>query len=146
MHYHKSWCCYKIYWRGGEILDPELAYTRALALQLVNSDFDFKQILSYKLAPFPPSLFEKENVLRTVKLSSNLIKTLKVESNEKLSASNLTATFLNGFNVFWHGSWSKKELSLNVWKILFHTPMRNHWFLGCKSHLQIATTLIVPKD
>lgn len=92
----------------------------------MNSDFDFKQILSYKLAPFPPSLFEKENVLRTVKLSSNLIKTLKVESNEKLSASNLTATFLNGFNVSWLGSWPKKELSLNVWKILFHTPMRNH--------------------
>ena len=74
---------------GKKILDLELIYARALALRLVNPDFDFDQILlSYELAPFPPSLFDKENVLHTGKLKLNLMKTLKGESNARLSVSN----------------------------------------------------------
>lgn len=61
---------------------------------------DFEQILPDELALFPPSSFDKENVLRTAKLKSNLMKTLKVGSNARLSPSNPTATFVDGCPVF----------------------------------------------
>ena len=47
---------------AGKILDPKLVYARALALRLVNTNFDFEQLLCYELSPFPPYLFDRENV------------------------------------------------------------------------------------
>lgn len=63
-------------------------------MKLVNQDFDFEQMASYKLTPFLSSLFDKENVLRTARLESNLMKALKVESNARFSASNTTVKLL----------------------------------------------------
>ena len=72
--------------------------------------FDFEQIFSYELAPFPPSLFDKKTVLRRTKPKLKLMETLKVESNARLSASNPTAAFADGCTVVWHESWPKKRL------------------------------------
>ena len=77
-------------------------------MKLVNQDFDFEQMASYKLTPFLSPLFDKENVLRTARLESNLMKALKVESNARFSASNTTARFVDGYAVFWHISWTEK--------------------------------------
>lgn len=63
---------------------------------------------------FPWSLFDKENVLRTARLESNLMKALKVESNARFSASNTTARFVDGYAVFWHISWTEKVTAIKV--------------------------------
>ena len=70
---------------GEKILDSKLVCAKALALSSVNPDLNFEQIFFYEVSPFPPSFFDKENVLRTAKLKSNLMKTLKAESNASLS-------------------------------------------------------------
>ena len=44
------------------------------------------------------------------------MKTLKVESNVRLSASNPTAIFGDGYAVFWHVSWPKKEPWKHLWE------------------------------
>ena len=67
----------------GKYFRPELFYARVYALRLVNQKFYFQHIISYELSPFHSSLFEKKNVLRRIKLMSNMMKTLKIESNAR---------------------------------------------------------------
>lgn len=92
-------------------LYSEFVYVRALTLRLVNQNFDFEQIIFYKLASFHPSLFDGENGLRTAKLESNLMKTLKVEPNARFSVRNTAARFFDAYAVFWHVSWIENFVS-----------------------------------
>ena len=73
-----------IKWTGGRILIPEFFYARALSLMLTNPDLDFKKFLSQELAYFPPSLFEKKDVLRRAKQKSKVVTVSKIEANSRL--------------------------------------------------------------
>ena len=89
---------------GGGYFESRACLCQGSCIEVGELSFDFKQILFYELAPLPPSLFNKENVLRAVKHKSNLMKTLKVEFNARLLASNTTATFVDDSAVFGHAS------------------------------------------
>ena len=90
------------------IVDPEIIYARALALKCVNPDFDFEEILGYKLAPHPTSMFDEDGLLRTCKQKSKLMTTLKVEIPARLAANDADAIFLDGYAIIWVVTWPDK--------------------------------------
>ena len=75
---------------GGRILNPEVVFARALALMLINTDFDFKKVLSHKLASFPFSLFDNNNVLRTAKQKSKPVTLCLQYKNDRDNLANIS--------------------------------------------------------
>lgn len=75
----------------------------------VNPNFDFEKPLSHELAPFPTSLFDKVDILRTTKQKSKLTNALKTEANLRLSTTNFSKDFVDGCVVFWKARWSQRE-------------------------------------
>ena len=70
------------YWQetqGGKYLGSRMCLFEGSCIEVGETSFDFEKILFYELARLPPSLFDKENVLRAVKHKLNLMKSLKVE-------------------------------------------------------------------
>ena len=70
------------YWQetqGGKYLGSRICLFEGSCIEVGETSFDFEKILFYELARLPPSLFDKENVLRAVKHKLNLMKSLKVE-------------------------------------------------------------------
>ena len=70
------------YWQetqGGKYLGSRICLFEGSCIEAGETSFDFEKILFYELARLPPSLFDKENVLRAVKHKLNLMKSLKVE-------------------------------------------------------------------
>ena len=70
------------YWQetqGGKYLGSRMCLFEGSCIEVGETSFDFEKILFYELARLPPSLFDKENVLRAVQHKLNLMKSLKVE-------------------------------------------------------------------
>ena len=88
-----------------KVMDPAVIYARALAIRLVDPEFDFEKILEHELAPHPTSMFNEEGVLRTCKQKSKLMSTLKVEIPARLAQNGVKAIFLDGCAILWTISW-----------------------------------------
>ena len=89
------------------ILDPEVIYTRALALRNINPDLDFEKLLVYELVPYPTSMFNRKGAMRPCNQKLKLMTGLKIEVSTR-TVGKQDAFFLDSCTIFWIVSWTSK--------------------------------------
>ena len=93
------------------IIDPEVVYGRAMAIQSASRPFNPKMLLSYELAPFPTAMFTSKGMRTTDK--SVLKNKLKVEVNDEVQ---YDAIFIDGCSMLWTIPWpTGKRVSDFLW-------------------------------
>ena len=53
-----------------KVVDPEVIYTRALAIRVIDPEFQFEGMLEYEMAPHPTSMFDQDGLPRPCKQKS----------------------------------------------------------------------------
>ena len=86
-----------------KILDTEMIYARAMALQCSQRNYDTKNLMAYELAPRPASMFDDSGAMTVAKTKSVLKNNLKVEVPRRHAE--IDASFLDGCAVLWVVPW-----------------------------------------
>ena len=104
--------------------DRESLYARAMALHGRSNDLDFKSLMNYELASYPPSMFSSYGQMRECTTMANLKNAIEVDAH--IQTRNLVpeARFLDGCAVLWVVSWS---VSVKVQDYVDN--FRNIWML-----------------
>ena len=118
--------------KAGEkmVLDPEVIYARALALQTINPEFDLEKLLVYELAPYPMSIFNEEGLMRTCK-KSKLMAGLKVEVPARM-VGKPDAIFLDGCAILWVVGWPTQG-NIGSFVKSFRNYLRSQAACSCSS-------------
>ena len=91
--------------KESKIINTELIYVRAMALQNSDREIEPQKLLSYELSSVPTSMFNEEGQMRPATTKSILKNALKVETSKRLSEVTLDAIFLDGCAVLWIIPW-----------------------------------------
>lgn len=86
-----------------KILDTEMIYARAMALQCSHRLYDTTNLMAHELAPRPASMFESSGAMKIAKTKSVLKNNLKVEVSLRHAV--VDASFLDGCAVLWVVPW-----------------------------------------
>ena len=89
-----------------KVYDTELIYARAMHLQNSLRDYDAGNLMSYKLSPYPPAMFERNGQMKQATSKSSLKNVLKVEV--PIRRAEFQAVFLDGCAVMWTVPWPPK--------------------------------------
>ena len=98
--------CQKVY-------DTTVIYSRVIGLQASSREIDLKNVLSYELAPVPPSMFLDLDAMRICKAKSDLKNKLAINLSARNSASDVAAIVLDGSAVLWVIHWPAKGTIIN---------------------------------
>lgn len=85
------------------MLDTEMIYARAMALQCSLRNFDMNNLMAHELSPKPSSMFDDCGHMKEAKTKSTLKNSLKVEVSSRHM--NFDALFLDGCAVMWVVPW-----------------------------------------
>lgn len=86
-----------------KILDTEMIYARAMALQCSQRNYNTQDLMSHELASRPASMFDESGAMRVAKTKSVLKNNLKVEVPRRHTQ--IDASFLDGCAVLWVVPW-----------------------------------------
>ena len=86
------------------IYDTELIFSCVMGLQGTSRNVDFKDVLSYELAPIPTALFDDSGEMRICKSKADLKNKTRVEVSER-NAAQMDCTILDGCAVLWVVPW-----------------------------------------
>lgn len=86
-----------------KILDTEMIYARAMALQCSQRNYDTKNLMAHELAPRPASMFDDSGTMKVAKTKAVLKNMLKVEVARRNAE--VDASFLDGCAVLWVVAW-----------------------------------------
>ena len=100
------------------VFDTSLIFSRVLCLQKVR-DIDTKDVMGYKLAGVPPSMFDETGEMRITKSKYTLKSKLQVEVTDCRSISP-DAIILNGCAIMWVINWQSHQIVENYIKNLVH--------------------------
>lgn len=88
---------------GMKILDTEMIYARAMALQCSQRNYDTKNLMAHELALRPASMFDDSGAMKVAKTKAVLKNNLKVEVARRHAE--VDASFLDGCAVLWVIKW-----------------------------------------
>lgn len=90
---------------GNEVVyDTELIFSRVVGLQATTRDVDFKDVLSYELAPIPTALFDDSGEMRICKSKADLKHKTSVAISVR-NTNNINCTILDGCAILWIIPW-----------------------------------------
>ena len=88
---------------GMKILDTEMIYARAMALQCSPRKYNTQNLMAHELASKPASMFDESGAMKVAKTKSVLKNNLKVEVRRRHAE--IDASFLDGCAVLWVVPW-----------------------------------------
>ena len=87
-----------------KVINTELVYARAMALNSSDREVDTDNLLAYELSPLPTSMFADDGQMRQ-SVKSNLKKSLAVEVDPSVLTESIDFFFLDGCAILWAIPW-----------------------------------------